>query len=94
VPWAGQPALSFLIAPQDLRELLERSGFRVLTWRDSTEAARQWCQALLQQRRQSNVPALGIHLLLGDTAAAKFQNLGRNLSEGRIAVSQGVLERP
>ncbi|MDA1316281.1 MAG: methyltransferase domain-containing protein [Acidobacteria bacterium] len=93
VHWAGVPEMSFLIAPHDLLALLERSGFRVLTWRDTTAISREWFLAALQRRQESGAPPLGLHLLLGDTAADKFANVGRNLSEDRITVFQGVLEK-
>jgi MPBQ/MSBQ methyltransferase len=93
VHWAEQPEMSFLIAPDALRDLLERSGFRVLAWRDTTEIASQWYLNAWEQRRATGAPPLGLHLLMGQTAPAKFSNVAKNLVEERIAVFQGVLDR-
>ncbi len=40
------------------------------------------------------MPPLGLHLLLGDDFGTMFRSYGRNLEEDRIAVIQGVFERP
>jgi ubiquinone/menaquinone biosynthesis C-methylase UbiE len=93
VHWAEEPAMSFLITPDGLRVLLERSGFRLLTWKDTTEVSRRWYLAALDQRRTGGPPPLGLHMLLGPSAPAKFANVGKNLAEERITVFQGLLER-
>ena len=93
VHWANEPGLSFLIAPDDLRALLESSGFKTVAWRDTTEIATNWFFAAMERRRKDGVPALGLHLLLGETAAQKVQNVARNLTEKRLTVYQGLLEK-
>ncbi len=93
VPWASVPEMSFLIAPDALRTLLEQSGFRILTWRDTTTISREWFLAGLQRLQETEAPRLGLHLLLGDTAPDKMANVARNLTEERITVYQGVLEK-
>ena len=93
VPWANEPEMSFLIAPGDLRALLEQSGFRVLTWRDTTDISRDWFLATVRRIQESGAPPLGLHLLLGETALDKMANVARSLSEDRLTVYQGMLER-
>jgi hypothetical protein len=39
-------------------------------------------------------PVLGLHLLMGNEAWLMSENLMRNLAENRVAVIQGVFERP
>ena len=41
VPWARTPDTSFLVSPQELRRLLQDTGFTVSDWRDSTAQARE-----------------------------------------------------
>lgn len=93
VPWASEPGQSFLIAPDDLRTLLEDLGLKVHSWVDTTKAAHDWFLAGIEQRRRDGVPPLGIHLLMGKTASAKIENVARNLNENRITVFQAVLEK-
>jgi ubiquinone/menaquinone biosynthesis C-methylase UbiE len=35
VPWAREPSHSFLIAPEALRALLEKTGLHLASWRDT-----------------------------------------------------------
>jgi SAM-dependent methyltransferase len=93
VHWAEEPAMSFLITPEALHALLERSGFRLLAWKDTTEVSCRWYLAALDQRRTGGPPPLGLHMLLGPSAPAKFANVAKNLVEERITVFQGLLEK-
>ncbi|WP_054074113.1 MULTISPECIES: class I SAM-dependent methyltransferase [Comamonas] len=93
VPWARTPESSFLITPEALRDLLERTGFHVTDWKDTTEAARAWFVALAEKIRREGLPPLGFHLLLGPDFQAMAQNQRRNLEEGRIALAQVVAKR-
>ncbi|MEP7366376.1 MAG: methyltransferase domain-containing protein [Acidobacteriota bacterium] len=94
VPWAEEAGMSFLIDADGLRDLLERTGFRVVEWRDTTEVARNWFEAALEKQKQmEGPPPVGLHLLLRETGKAKMGNVARNLAEGRIEVYQGVVER-
>lgn len=93
VPWARTPEASFLVTPEELRQLLEQAGFAIAQWRDTTELCREWFVALAEKIRRDGVPPLGFHVLLGAEFAAMAQNQRRNLEEGRIAVVQVVGRR-
>ena len=93
VPWAGDSSISFLIAEEDLKDVLESVGFRVHDWEDKSDASLTWFQAAAERMKQSGPPPIGIHLLMGDTAKEKFDNVIRNLQDKRITVLQAVLEK-
>jgi SAM-dependent methyltransferase len=93
VPWARTPESSFLATPDELRELLEESGFRVATWADTTDVARAWFVSLAERIRKEGLPTLGFHVLLGPDFQAMAQNQRRNLEEGRIVLAQVVARR-
>lgn len=93
VPWARTPDASFLVTPEQLRELLEKSGFNVTDWSDTTEAARTWFVSLAEKIRKDGLPPLGFHLLLGPDFQVMAQNQRRNLEEGRILLAQVVAKR-
>lgn len=93
VPWARTPDTSFLVAPEELRGLLEDAGFSISEWSDTTEAARTWFVALAEKIRQEGFPPLGFHLLMGTDFQAMAQNQGRNLQEGRIVLGQVVAQK-
>jgi SAM-dependent methyltransferase len=93
VPWARTPESSFLVAPDELRNLLENAGFTIENWSDTTDAARVWFVALAEKIRNEGMPPLSFQILLGSDFDAMAQNQRRNLEEGRIVLAQVVATR-
>jgi MPBQ/MSBQ methyltransferase len=93
VPWARTPDTSFLVRPDELRQLLEGSGFTVTNWSDTTDAARDWFVSLAENIRKEGLPQLGFHILLGADFQAMAQNQRRNLEEGRIVLAQVIAKK-
>jgi SAM-dependent methyltransferase len=91
VPWARDPAISFLQPPQTQRGLIEAAGFSNLQWLDETANARDWYDKRLQHA-SAGLPPLGVHLILGEDIVAMSRNQIRNLNENRIAIVQGVFK--
>jgi ubiquinone/menaquinone biosynthesis C-methylase UbiE len=92
-PWAREPSISFLIKPNVLNRLLIDMGFRISSWRDTTELGRAWFHQMLQRIRESGPPPLGFHLLMGDDFRAMASNQLRNLEENRIALIEVVARK-
>jgi ubiquinone/menaquinone biosynthesis C-methylase UbiE len=90
VPWARVPETSFLVSPDELRQLLEESGFEISSWEDTTPAARDWFANLARKIQQNGHPPLGFHVLMGSDFQAMAQNQKQNLEEGRIVLAQVV----
>jgi MPBQ/MSBQ methyltransferase len=93
VPWARTPDTSFLVRPDELRNLLEEADFAVSDWSDTTDAARAWFVSLAERIRREGLPPLGFHLLLGDGFRVMAENQRRNLEEGRIVLAQIVARK-
>lgn len=93
VPWASDDSISFLVPPESARETLQEVGMNVVDWEDRSARTLEWFTAIVQKLKQSGPPPLGLHLLMGDQALAKFENIIRNLSEERIVVVQAVAEK-
>jgi ubiquinone/menaquinone biosynthesis C-methylase UbiE len=93
VPWARFPEMSFLVTPNQLRQLLEDTGFEISSWEDTTPAAREWFASLARNIQQSGLPPLGFHLLLGPDFQIMAQTQRRNLEEGRIELAQIVARK-
>ena len=93
VPWAEEPSISFLATPGEVRRTLEDLGFVIRDWVDKTEASLGWIAAAIERIKASGSPPLGTHLLMGDTAKTKFENVIRNLREGRFVVYQAHAEK-
>jgi ubiquinone/menaquinone biosynthesis C-methylase UbiE len=92
VPWADDPSISFLAAPEAVRAVLEAIGVRLVDWEDKTRQSLDWFAAVVERIERSGPPPLGIHLLMGETARIKLRNMVRNLEESRIVVIQAVAE--
>ena len=92
VPWGRRPEISFVVSPAELRALLERCSFKVLSWQDTTAPAVSWFRARARALQADRTPILGFHLLLGSDAKEIFANQARNLEEGRINLVQIVAE--
>jgi SAM-dependent methyltransferase len=89
VPWSRDPSTSFLFSEEDTRETLKSCGFSETLWRDDTQTAIDWFDAVA-----ANHPGAG-GLNLGVVMGAEFPlitgNLGRNIREGRLGVVSAVL---
>jgi ubiquinone/menaquinone biosynthesis C-methylase UbiE len=93
VPWARLPETSFLVTPNQLRQLLDETGFEISSWEDTTPAAQEWFAGLARNIRQSGLPPLGFHVLLGPDFQVMAQNQKRNLEEGGIVLAQVVARK-
>jgi sarcosine/dimethylglycine N-methyltransferase len=85
LPWADQPELSHLTTSDQLRTVVESSGFAIEVWNDLTEQAAQMMQMFL------TLPAnpLGLHAFVPDFNQ-KAHNLALALADGRLRAIQGV----
>jgi SAM-dependent methyltransferase/sulfur carrier protein ThiS len=93
VPWAEDPAISHLATPDDARARLADAGLAVRDWVDRTDTSLAWFAATVERLRATGSPPLGLHLLMGPTAKAKFANMRRSLDERRIVVFQATAEK-
>lgn len=81
--WAREPAYSFLLPPDEMRALMESSGFRIVEWVDET--ARR--QASASGRPNDAAPVetpLTIEMTRGDDYPERRKNSGRNVKENRL----------
>jgi ubiquinone/menaquinone biosynthesis C-methylase UbiE len=83
VPWARDPATSFLATADEMRSFLGASGFKITSWNDTSEAGKEWFK-VVGKKMAENPPPLGFHILLGPDFAQMAKNQVRNLVEDRI----------
>ncbi len=93
MPWARDPSLSHLRPTEETRTLLKETGFAELAWIDETGPALGGYQERLAATPQ-RTPLLGPHLVFRHDFGEMFRNQVLNLCEDRIAVIQGLFERP
>jgi ubiquinone/menaquinone biosynthesis C-methylase UbiE len=98
VMWADAPALSFLRMPEETREMLEAAGFVVRAWQDNSEAAiaeAERASASVGSSPRAGVhPALGVHVVVGESFREKMRNSQRNSTEGRTRLINALLAKP
>lgn len=93
VPWASDASMSFLVTSRQLHELLADAGFQRIQVKDETAKGIAFFNNLVIRMDQKGLPALGLHLLMGDTAREKLRNLQTNLTEGKIMLESGVYSK-
>jgi sarcosine/dimethylglycine N-methyltransferase len=85
LPWADRPEVGHLISSDQLRAVVESSGFAVEHWSDlSGQAA-----SLMQMMMTLPPNPLGLHAFVTNFAE-KAQNLTLALADGRLRAIQGV----
>ncbi len=85
LPWADEPERSHLVTSEQLRAVVESSGFAVEHWNDLTNQATALMQAVLKQPPNP----LGLHAFVTDFKR-KVENLTQALADGRLRAIQGV----
>src|SRR5262249_59698621 len=83
-PWAGDRSISFLFTPPTTRAALERAGFRVVAWHDTTQEALEQQTARAKALDSGSLPPLGLHILIGEAFPTITKNTLRNLQEQKV----------
>ncbi|VAW70925.1 hypothetical protein MNBD_GAMMA09-3919 [hydrothermal vent metagenome] len=90
VPWSQSIETSHLTTADEMLVLLDNAGFYVDEVEDRTEFALEFFK---QNTSTAGPPPLGLHLVMGESAAEKLQNTLWNLENGRIAPVQMLARR-
>lgn len=91
VPWAPDPAISFLRTPEVMRTTIRQAGFDELVWVDRSQQSLDWFRT--RTVMAGAAPPLGLHLLLGDLFVPAFRNQVQNLAEDRVRIIQAIYAR-
>jgi SAM-dependent methyltransferase len=93
--WAATGATSFLATPEEARRDMQKAGFAIAAFRDTT-AGRLPAQTRRGQELEGGAaPPLGIHVLMGqDVVREAMKNSTRNVAEGRIVMIEALLRKP
>lgn len=95
VPWAAEPSGSSVASPSTYKYELEQAGFSVIAERNRRDFALAFF-AQLQSKAASadGPPPLGLHILMGNSAPTKVNNMIENISRGLIAPVEIIAEKP
>lgn len=96
VNWASSASMNFLMAADELRSLLIRTGFTEIAWTDVTESSKNWWNRQSSSAADPDaLPPLGFHTILGLDLYLKTQDAGaRNSAEDRVGIIRSVMDRP
>ena len=87
VMWARDASTSFLLAPDEMRKIIENAGFRARAWDDVT------AEAMGPSTGASSPPHSVQRIIMGDAVDVIARTGQKNREEGRIVMIQAVLER-
>ena len=94
VPWASVPENSFVGSLGDYRAAAAAAGFVEVGNRGRRDAALRYFAEQRARLESKGPPALGIHLLMGETRVEKIRNMVANITAGRIAPTELLLRLP
>ncbi len=90
--WARDPSYSFLLPPDEMRQVLESCGFRVVEWIDEA-ARRQAAQTSPPPPEPKVETPLTIELTRGTDYPDRRANSGKSAKEGRLTNVMLVAEK-
>jgi SAM-dependent methyltransferase len=94
VPWSADGTGAYLVPPSESRAVLERTGFEDIVVEDTGAKYVAAYQTAIERAERGELPPLGIHILMGETALQKTRNAARNIQEGRTHPIQLTCRKP
>ena len=94
VPWSEDGGGEWLAPPAQTRELLTAAGFVDVEIEDTGAKYLEAYRGVLALADQGKMPSIGMHLLMGKTAAQKVRNAARNIEEERTHPVQVLCRKP
>ncbi len=95
VPWATEAESSAVAPPDAYKSALADAGFVLTGERDRSGFALDFFERLRRDAQAGQgPPPLGLHLLMGEDASTKVQNMIENISVGRVAPVELVARKP
>jgi ubiquinone/menaquinone biosynthesis C-methylase UbiE len=86
VPWATTAETSFVASVEQYKQALQAAGFTIVAERNRHKFALTFFEQLRAKTlAASGPPPLGLHILMGASAATKVQNMITNVAAGRLA---------
>lgn len=86
VPWANVEELSVLGTPEEYRTALKDAAFKIENERNRRDFAAEFFETLRKKvESEGGPPPLGLHILFGEDAPLKIQNMVGNIAAGRAS---------
>lgn len=94
MPWALEPAASFLAAPGEMEAALTDAGLRILAAEGSAEESRERARRMAERQREGKAPPVRNDVVMGDDFPQRSKNYGEALGSGRIVERFILAEKP
>lgn len=94
VPWSQDGTGAYLVSPSDTRSMLEKTGFEDIVIEDTGAKYLAGYRMVIERAERGELPPLGIHLLMGETALEKTRNSARNIEENRTQPIMLICRKP
>ena len=94
VPWDKEANMSYLWDEKKIKNSILKLNMVAHIWKNATEQYLDEYRILAAKTADvSNTPVMGVHLMLGGQAGVMRRNVVSNLSQGLIAIYQGVFKK-
>lgn len=94
VPWASQAEDSALASVSEYQQAIEDAGMQVTHVLNRHDFAVEFFATLQAKLAAGRIPPLGLHLLMGETAKQKIQNMIENVAQHRVAPVEIRAQKP
>lgn len=94
LPWADEPAMSFLKTRAETEALLSEAGFERIDTVDTGPKYVEGYRSMLAKIEADGPPSLGLHVVGGDDIAVRAANSTRSIEEGRTFPIEVVCTKP
>ena len=94
LPWAAEPAMSFLKTRAETEVFLTEAGFEQIKIADTGSKYVDGYRNMLAKIEADGAPILGLHVIGGDDMAERAANSTRSIEEGRTHPIEVVCTKP
>jgi ubiquinone/menaquinone biosynthesis C-methylase UbiE len=94
LPWADEPAISFLDRPQAYRDALQAAGFAIESERHLGDYAKEFFRKVAERMASGKGQKNGLHVVMGASAPAKVANMKTNVERGSVAPVEMLCRKP
>ncbi len=94
LPWSEDGRGAFLCTPSETARFLETAGFVDIEAENTGPKYLAGYKRAMELAARGELPAFGVHILLGETAPEKTRNAARNIEEQRTHPIQVVCRKP
>ena len=94
VPWSADGSGEYLVTPDQTRAFLDQTGFTGIEIEFTGPGYLAGYRRAIELAEQGRLPALGVHLLLGEQSLQIVRNAARNIEQDRTCPIQVICRKP